>query len=154
MSDKPRKPRSDSVQRALEVFKHAKHDLQPSSKLNAEEMAYFEFILSDREASSWSPNHLVVATQLAQTYYEIDQLRKTLRAEGMMTVNPRGTPIPHPAISSINMMTSTAQGLNRLMGLSASQKGIGVVSDEKSTTAFKDAENVKKQIENDDLLAS
>lgn len=96
----------------------------PTAPLDDLEQTHFNRVITDREAASWSPNHLTLATNLAKTYAVIDRLFDQLASEGYTTVNDRGTQIANPAMNALNTMMQASQALNRTLGLSASQRGL------------------------------
>ena len=115
---------SNTIAGQISAFEAVRHTVAPPIPLSASEMTYFQGIVIDREASSWSPNHLLIACNLAKTYAAIDDLWRDIRDQGYTIVNERGTPVANPSVSALSNMTNAMQALNRTLGLSASQRGL------------------------------
>lgn len=113
-----------SVTSQIEQFRSTAAPIEPRASLTDAERTYFNQIVTDREAASWSPNHLTLATNLAKTYAAIDKLWEEIDSTGFTLMNERGTLIANPALNALNTMMQASQALNRTLGLSASQRGL------------------------------
>jgi phage terminase small subunit len=98
---------------------------QPAYLLNAPEQQYFSRIVESREHGSWCPNHLALASELARTMRQLDEAN--LAINGGLVINGRANPAVQIKVSLSNVIV----GLNRLLGLSASQKGLSVTTKSK-----------------------
>jgi phage terminase small subunit len=126
--------------------------LQPTADLTADEMIHFDRVIKSREASTWLPHDLSIATDLAKTMRRFKQLQEQLDAEGLTMVNPRGTLVAHPLLSASMTMSSTIQALSRTLGLSAPQRGLGDPSQAKRNVADIDARKVIERASEEGLL--
>ena len=113
-----------AVTSQIDQFQQVGRNIVPVIPLNDAETIYFNQIVTDREAASWSPNHLTIACNLARTYAAVDRLWQSINEQGYTLVNERGTQIANPAVTALMSMTNTMQALNRTLGLSASQRGL------------------------------
>jgi hypothetical protein len=144
----------NSVTSQIEQFREAGKPIEPSMSLLPAELTYFNQITSDREAASWSSNHLTIATNLAKTYAAIDRLWDEISDEGFTTVNDRGTTVANAKVTVLNQMTQAMQSLNRTLGLSASQRGLaGAKQGDRNKNDRKVREiNAKHSDDDDDSL--
>jgi phage terminase small subunit len=95
---------------------------QPAYVLTAPEQQYFSRIVESREHGSWCPNHLALASELARTMKQLDEAN--LAINGGLVINGRANPAVQIKVSLSNVIV----GLNRLLGLSSSQKGLSVAT--------------------------
>ena len=98
---------------------------QPAYVLTAPEQQYFSRIVESREHGSWCPNHLALASELARTMQQLDEANQAL-ATGLI-INSKANPALAVKVSLSNVIVN----LNRLLGLSASQKGVSVTTQAK-----------------------
>jgi len=56
------------------VFK----DIEPVRKISDQALIYFKDIISSRERSTWNRGHILLATQLAVTYVQVDKVDDAL----------------------------------------------------------------------------
>ena len=123
MAERDRAQRT-SVSSQIEQFRQAGQPIEPPADLTPTQRTYFLQTISDREASSWSANHLSIAANLAKTMASMDELWARLAQEGYTVRNDRGTVVANPVVSVLNMMAQQMQALQRTLGLSASQRGL------------------------------
>jgi len=109
----------NTVAGALESYESIKLKIEPAFKLTDIEMVYFNRIVSSREGLTWDNNHTALATQLAQTMHQVDQANEVIRTGGIIVDGKQ-----NPAIAAKTSLTNIVVGLNRLLGLSSSQKGL------------------------------
>lgn len=86
-------------------------------KLAKQEMHYWEAITKARK--DWTEHDLIVAANLAQTYYEIDKLKKRLKREGYLIADAKGNMRSNPLQTIINQMTTQAATMSRLIQVHA-----------------------------------
>jgi hypothetical protein len=91
---------------------------QPAYALTKPEQQYFSRIVESRERGAWCPNHLALASELARTMQQLDEANQAL-ATGLI-INSKANPALAVKVSLSNVVVT----LNRLLGLSASQKGV------------------------------
>jgi hypothetical protein len=150
---KAERSKRDSVAAQIEVFRSAGVKIDPPVPLNDREQSYFDGILTDREHSSWSPNHVVIAANLAKTYAAIDQLWIDLNDRGFTLINEKGTPVANPSVSALSQMTSAMQALNRTLGLSASQRGLAGSKQAARNQTAREADELNAKVAAEVLLA-
>lgn len=114
----------NTVQGAVESFQDIQKGIQPPMHLNDRELFYFNQIVTSREAATWSANDKLIACHLAKTYYRLELVDQNLQLNGFVLESNRGTPVQNPACSALNSLMNASQAMNRILGLSASQKGI------------------------------
>jgi len=95
---------------------------QPAYKLTAPEQQYFSRIVESRDHGSWCPNHLALASELARSMAQLDEANQALAAG--LIIDGKANPAVQIKVSLSNVIV----GLNRLLGLSASQKGLSVAT--------------------------
>ena len=113
--------RSDSAAAAVKAMVNAaKPDLQPPAHvtLSAEAFAFWPAITRARAREEWRDVDLIVAAQLAECQALIEQESVTLRAEGMIVKNDRGTQIENPRNKVVQTLATREMALMRtlLMG--------------------------------------
>ena len=143
----------NSVQSQIDQFRSASKPIEPVLPLLPQELTYFNQIVTDREAASWSPNHLTIACNLAKTYAAIDVLWDQLRADGFTIRNERGTQIANPALTALNSLTQSMQALNRTLGLSASQRGLAGDKQQQRNKTDRDIHEINEETNAQQLLA-
>jgi hypothetical protein len=109
----------NSVAGALESYESIKLKIEPAFKLTDIEQVYFNRIVSSREGLTWDNNHIALGSQLAQTMVQVDQANRQISEQGL-TLDGKA----NPAIQIKVALTNIVVGLNRLLGLSSSQKGL------------------------------
>lgn len=142
-----------TVASQIEQFRARSTPIEPTQRLTKAERTYFDQIITDREAASWSPNHLTIATHLARTYASIDDLWEIIKREGYTVANERGTVVQHAALTSLNTMTQAMQALNRTLGLSASQRGLAGAKQGERNRTEREVEDLNASANKRSLLA-
>ena len=143
----------NTVEGQLITAKSVRDRLQPVSALTDVEMTHFDRVVSSREAETWSPHDLSIATQLAKTLRRFEELQTQLDSDGLTLVNERGTTHAHPLLSASMTMSNTIQALSRTLGLSASQRAITGEHQAGRNKAEQAARKVLERAAADDLLA-
>jgi len=95
---------------------------QPAYVLTAPEQQYFSRIVGSRERGSWCPNHLALASELSRSMQQLDEANQALAAG--LIIDGKANPAVQIKVSLSNVIV----GLNRLLGLSWSQKGLSVAT--------------------------
>ena len=121
--------------------------------LTEREQFYFDITVRSRETDTWSEIDLVTAANLAQELALIEVIRADLATEGLAITNDRGTPISNPKNNALTSHVSAMQSLQRMLGLSASQKGMATGSQRQRNHAEMQARKVVKRASTDSLLA-
>ena len=115
------KPRKSSITGQLKTAQALTRELHPVHSLTPEQNLYFSRIVKSREIESWSDHDLSLATQLAVAMRQADLADVDIEKHGFVLPDGR----KNPACSAKSALTSSVVQLTRLLGLSASQKGLG-----------------------------
>jgi hypothetical protein len=143
----------NSVAGALETFQSVNDVLVSPLNLSEREMVFFESITQSRELSTWSKVDLYNAATLAKVQRRIEEMNNQLDLEGCTLVNERGTQISNPAFSSLTQLMSQSAMLNRLLGISSSQRGLAAAPQKKRNEADAHARAIIEKASGEDLLA-
>ncbi len=143
----------NSVAGALETFQSVNDVLVSPLNLSEREMVFFESITQSRELSTWSKVDLYNAATLAKVQRRIEEMNNQLDLEGCTLVNERGTQISNPAFSSLTQLMSQSAMLNRLLGISSSQRGLAAAPQKKRNEADARARAIIEKASGEDLLA-
>jgi phage terminase small subunit len=137
----------------VEAFKSANDIPEPAFDLTPLERSHYERVITSREISTWSANHILLASNLARTYRRLDELNERLDREGYTQVNERGTQISNPIFAAMTQIQGQVQALNKTLGLSAAMTGVSGQKQAGRNQAEQDARGVIKRASADDLLA-
>ena len=127
--------------------------LESPIDLTEREQFYFGIIVRSRETDTWSEVDLVTGANLAQELALIEVIRADLAAVGLAIPHDRGTPVSNPKNNALTSHVSAMQSLQRMLGLSASQKGMATGSQRQRNHAEMQARRVVKRAAADSLLA-
>jgi len=105
----------------IQTWAAIKRQIEPVRELTEVEHGYFVRIVQTREADTWQPHDVSLATQLATAMAQLDAADAVLAREGFVTPDGR----KHPAMAAKATVSGAVVSLTRLLGLSASQKGLG-----------------------------
>lgn len=144
---------SNTVEGKTIAMKMSSTKVEPVSQLDEREMYYFNMIIGSRETATWMDNHRVLATNLAKTYTQIEELDLKIKTEGTMSAGASGAEKMSPAITAKTNLGSLVTQLNRSLGLMAVQNGLSGKGQDKRNRADADARAVISKIKEDDLLA-
>lgn len=140
-----------SVKGQIEMTRNLMKKLEPAYELNALQQSYFNRIIRSRETSSWDENHILIATNLAVNYAQLDAANEDIAERGLMTKSDRGTPVVNPAVVAKTSLTSGILQMNKALGLSASQMGSSSKTQDARNTAERQAREVIETV-SDDLI--
>jgi phage terminase small subunit len=144
---------TNTVEGLTRSMQTASAKVEPTSELDEREKYYFKMIVSSRETESWMDNHRVLATNLAKTYSQIEELDSKIKTEGTMSAGASGAEKMSPAITAKTNLGSLVTQLNRSLGLMAVQNGLSGKAQDKRNRADADARAIISKVKNDDLLA-
>lgn len=91
------------------------------AELEAADMVYWSAIVRARARDEWNENDLQVAAQLAKCRRAIHEEEKSLKAEGRVIENQRGTPIMNPRVTVIEQLSRRQMALMRTIQCTAVQ---------------------------------
>jgi len=126
--------------------------INPAYDLNELQFDYFNRVVKSRETSTWDENHVLLATNLAVTYAQLDQANNEIKARGLMVKNDRGTPVVNPVVTAKASLMSSVLQLNKALGLSASQMGVSGKEQDSRNKADREARGLIEKISEDDLI--
>ena len=126
--------------------------INPAYDLNELQHDYFNRVVKSRETSTWDENHVLLATNLAVTYAQLDQANNEIKARGLMVKNDRGTPVVNPVVTAKASLMSSVLQLNKALGLSASQMGVSGKEQDSRNKADREARGLIEKISEDDLI--
>ena len=125
--------------------------IEPSYALNTTQLNYFGKVVRSRETETWDENHVLLATNLAVTYAQLDEANDDIAKRGLMTKSDKGTPVVNPAVTAkSNLMASVLQ-LNKALGLSANQVGVSGQNQNARNKAEREAREIIDKV-TDDLI--
>ena len=131
--------------------------IEPPRKMKARERIAFDRIVNERERALWSPQHLLIAANMAVMQVQMEDAQDVLAKEGMTTFGGTGGLKAHPLIQVTATLSGNITQAMRLLGLSASQKGMSVKdkpTGDRATAQRMVAGSVAAAIDaSDDLLA-
>jgi hypothetical protein len=147
-----RRADSNSVEGAVLRTKALLSELRCPLSLALDEIEVFNDIIVQREAASWTRHDMRIAGQLARVMMQIDRLHYEIEAVGYTRDNNKGTETENPALRSMLSLTSTQLQLNKTLGLSASQKGLSGIDQDKRNKADRAARAALEAASEDSLL--
>lgn len=135
----------------IETTKRIMKGVNPAFDLTELQKHYFDRIVKSRETESWDDNHILLATNLAVNYAQVDLANKDIEERGLMTKSDKGTPVVNPAVTAKSSLMATVLQLNKALGLSASQMGVSGKDQEARNKAERTARKVIEEV-TDDLI--
>jgi len=135
----------------IETTKRVMASINPAYALNELQKHYFDRVCKSRETESWDENHILLATNLAVTYAQVDAANEDIEKRGLMTKSDKGTPVVNPAVTAKSSLMATVLQLNKALGLSASQMGVAGKDQEARNKADRQARKVIEEVA-DDLI--
>ena len=142
---------TNSVAGQIAITKSAQKKIQPAYDLVGDQIQYFNRIVRSIETEVWDENSILLATNLAVSYVQLDEANAEINQKGLMVLSEKGWPVTNPAITAKQSLMSTVLQLNKALGLSASQRG---VAGNKQTARNKAEQQAREVIEKvtDDLI--
>lgn len=136
----------------IETTKALLDVIKPTYDLTDRQQNYFDRIVKSRESSTWDENHIVLATNLAVNYSQLDEANCEIETKGLMVLSEKGWPVTNPAITAKQSLMSTVLQINKALGLSASQKGVSGKDQESRNKADRETRNILDKVASDDLI--
>jgi hypothetical protein len=148
--------RSDSAASAVKAMVNAALpdlEIPPHVTLSEGALKFWPGITRARAREEWRDVDLVVAAQLAECQALIEQESASLREEGTIQTNDRGTKVENPRNRVIQNLATREMALMRtlLMGGKAGGDARNFAGARKTEAA---ARRVRKELEDDELLAT
>ncbi len=151
----PRRLRADSTASVIKAMADAaKGDLLPPEHVVITDSAipYWKGIVCARARDEWTEVDLVVVGQLAQCQADMADQDVLLRSEGSIVTNERGTQIMNPRATLMENLARREMALMRTLRLGGAVSG-DKRDDAKRRSIQKQSEQIRKELEEDDLLA-
>lgn len=142
----------NTIEGQIATTKKILEGVMPAYPLDELQSHYFDRVVKSRETESWDENHILLATNLAVTYAQVDLANADIAERGLMTKSDRGTPVVNPAITAKSSLMATVLQLNKALGLSASQLGVSGKDQESRNKADRAARSVLEKVSADDLI--
>lgn len=142
------KSRKSSITGQIKTAQSLSKDIFPVHDLSLEQNAYFVRIIQSREIDEWSDHDLSLATQLAVAMRQADQADVEIEKHGFVLPDGR----KNPAVSAKSGLTSSIVQLTRLLGLSASQKGLGSALQRQRNKTEQNMRQAFQSIDDDELI--
>ena len=147
-----KRTQKNTIAGQIETTKRIMAGVEPAYALDELQRNYFERVVRSREVESWDENHILLATNLAVTYAQVDEANSEINSKGLMVLSEKGWPVTNPAISAKQSLMSTVLQLNKALGLSASQMGPAGKDQESRNKADREARKVLDKVSADDLI--
>jgi len=141
----------NTIEGQIATTKSIMQKVNPAYPLDELQTNYFERVVRSRETESWDENHILLATNLAVTYAQVDAANDDIKSRGLMTKSDKGTPVVNPAVTAKSSLMATVLQLNKALGLSASQMGTSGKDQEARNKAERTARSVIEAV-TDDLI--
>ena len=152
-----RKPRSDSAHAAIKAMVAvALPEFEPPAHVRMPDEAkpFWSGIMASRAREEWSKNDFVVAAQLARCQYDIERETILLEGEGSVVENARGTQVMNPRHSVLEQLARRELALMRALGMNAASGQKDRSSQQAARQTQRQAEKVREELVEDDLLAT
>jgi hypothetical protein len=152
-----RKTRSDSAQatiKAMVAVALPEFDPPAHVRLPDEARPFWSGIMASRAREEWSKNDFVVAAQLARCQHDIERETMMLEGEGSVVENARGTQVMNPRHSVMEQLARRELALMRALGMNAASGMKDRSSQQAARKTQRQAEQVREELTDDDLLAT
>jgi len=121
-------------------------------RMRAGDEPFWFGIVRARAYDEWTECDLVVAAQLARTQADIEREQYALDNEGTTLENARGTKVANPHVAVLENLARREMALMRALRMSGSS--VADPRDDKVRRRIqKEAEKIRKEMEEDELLA-
>ena len=147
-----KRTQKNTVAGQVETMQALLAKIEPAYLLDKLQLDYFRRVVKSRETSTWDDNHILLATNLAVTYAQLDHANAEIQSRGLMVKNDRGTPVVNPVVTAKASLMSSVLQLNKALGLSASQMGVSGKDQDARNKADREARGIIEKIAEDDLI--
>lgn len=147
-----KRTQKNTVAGQVETMQALLAKIEPAYLLDNLQLDYFRRVVKSRETSTWDDNHILLATNLAVTYAQLDHANAEIQSRGLMVKNDRGTPVVNPVVTAKASLMSSVLQLNKALGLSASQMGVSGKDQDARNRADREARGIIEKIAEDDLI--
>lgn len=150
-----KRQRADSLDGMLSAASSAFAEIVPPSNvlLDAADLPFFASVIAEFARADWSAHQLELAAMLARTMCDLEREQRELRAEGAVVVTEKGTPIPNPRKTVVQMHSSTILSMRRSLSIHGRGQG-GEKRDVDKRRGLNRETEAAVTADDDDLLAS
>lgn len=120
------KAKSSSTEVQSEIYRSAGEQLIPPPEaggLTDDELRVFDLVGKSRATLDWSQNDLLLLAQYSQLTVHLQEAHATLRSEGDVTFNQRGTPVANPMFAVCDSLLRQQLSLVRILGIAGGLSG-------------------------------
>ncbi len=116
-----RKPQINSPEERVRIVAAARQpiDVPSNVPLEDKDKPFFANILAEFARSEWTAHQLELAAMLARTMADLESEQRELRKEGSIAYSEKGTPVPNPRKTLIQMHAGTILNFRRSLSLHA-----------------------------------
>lgn len=122
-------------------------------RLRPGDAPFWDGIVRARARDEWTEADLVVAAQLARCQHDIEVESIALEVEGTTATNDRGTLVVNPRVSVLENFARREMALMRTLRMGGKAAG-DPRSEAGRRTAQRQAEAIREELKDDELLAS
>lgn len=124
MTNKPRRPRSDSTDNLHRILAGANIEIAPPAHvpLTEADWPYWHSILDEFALSDWTRHALEIAAFLARTMAHLEGEQRQLFQEGVIQEQCDGSLRTNPRANAVNRLHSQALAIRRSLGLTGRAK--------------------------------
>lgn len=118
MTTKAKRTRADSAASAVNAMvAAARPDIEVPGHVTLTDSAlpFWSAVVRARARDEWADVDLVIAAQLAQCQADMAEEDETLRNEGRVSMNDRGTPVMNPRTTVMEMLARREMALMRTL---------------------------------------
>lgn len=123
-------------------------------RLRPEDLPFWEGVVRARAREEWTDADLVVAAQLARCQRDIERESKALDEEGSVIENQKGSLVMNPRHSVLEQLARREMALMRTLRIGGSVAGGDRRDLDKARKLQRQAEKVREELPDDDLLAT
>lgn len=119
-----RKKRTDTVAGEIEIFQnaHTQIDLPEGVTLNGDdELIIWRQMTALRTKDAWRDFDLILLAKIVKLEAEIRKIQETIRVEGHLILNARGTPIENPLFRVVDTLQRQQLAIIRSMSLNQTE---------------------------------
>lgn len=124
MTKDTRKARIDSAEEQVRVMTGAATQINPPENVPLDEgdLVFFHNIIDEFARVEWTPHQIELAAMLARTMADMVDAQQQLREQGWVVYSEKGTPVPNPLKSIVQMHAGTIFSMRRSLSLHATGK--------------------------------
>lgn len=119
-----RKSPKTSVSEQAKVVSSSFVNIEPPAhvKMTPDDMPFFESVIAEFARSDWTQHALEIASILSRTMCDLEREQWLLREEGSICKTDKGTPVPNPRKTIVQMHASSILSLRKSLGVDARSK--------------------------------